>query len=210
MLEVHPPHESVRTWKDFLIHIATITIGLLIALGLEATVEMFHHRNIVAEARQNIRTEITKNQTQLAVDLKSVREDEQRMLADMDALRLLRKDPNAKASVSLAWSWSGMSESAWLTARDTGALTHMPYEDVQGYADLYFQQQLVNDAATALIRNQTQAEIPLIIEKPPAVFTPAQIDEALHRCAEIYVQLQTLESLIASLDHNYAEALRTV
>jgi len=35
MLDVHAPHESVRTWKDFLIHIAAIAVGLLIALGLE-------------------------------------------------------------------------------------------------------------------------------------------------------------------------------
>jgi hypothetical protein len=39
MLDVHAPHQSAHTLKDFLIHIAAITIGLLIALGLEATVE---------------------------------------------------------------------------------------------------------------------------------------------------------------------------
>jgi hypothetical protein len=45
MLEVHAPHPSIRTWKDFLIHIATITIGLLIAVGLEQSVEALHHRH---------------------------------------------------------------------------------------------------------------------------------------------------------------------
>ena len=43
MLDVHPPHESVHTWKSFCIHIAIISIGLLIALCLEKTVEFFHH-----------------------------------------------------------------------------------------------------------------------------------------------------------------------
>jgi hypothetical protein len=52
MLDVHAPHESVHTWKDFFIHIATIVIGLLIAIGLEQTVEFFHHRHQVAEARE--------------------------------------------------------------------------------------------------------------------------------------------------------------
>ena len=32
MLDVHAPHANVHTWKDFLIHIAIITIGLLIAI----------------------------------------------------------------------------------------------------------------------------------------------------------------------------------
>jgi hypothetical protein len=31
----------VRTWKDFFIHIAAIAVGLLIAIGLEQTVEYF-------------------------------------------------------------------------------------------------------------------------------------------------------------------------
>jgi hypothetical protein len=44
MLDVHAPHETIHTWKSFFIHIATIVIGLLIAVGLEQTVELFHHR----------------------------------------------------------------------------------------------------------------------------------------------------------------------
>lgn len=45
MHEVHPPHEAVHTWRGFLLHIATIVIGLLIALVLEQTVEYFHDRH---------------------------------------------------------------------------------------------------------------------------------------------------------------------
>ncbi len=39
MLDVHPPHQPVHGWRDFLIHLLTITVGLLIALGLEAVAE---------------------------------------------------------------------------------------------------------------------------------------------------------------------------
>jgi hypothetical protein len=35
VIEVHPPEEPLHGWRDFLIHLATITIGLLIALSLE-------------------------------------------------------------------------------------------------------------------------------------------------------------------------------
>jgi len=44
MLDVHARHESIHTWKSFFIHIATIVVGLLIAIALEQTVEYFHHR----------------------------------------------------------------------------------------------------------------------------------------------------------------------
>ena len=45
MLDVHPPHAPTHTWKDFFIHIATIVIGLLIAVGLEQTVEAIHRQH---------------------------------------------------------------------------------------------------------------------------------------------------------------------
>jgi hypothetical protein len=45
MLEMHAPHQLVHTWKDFFIHIATIVVGLLIAVALEQSIEALHHRN---------------------------------------------------------------------------------------------------------------------------------------------------------------------
>jgi len=45
MLDVHPPHERVHSWKDFFVHIATICVGLLIAIALEQTVEAVHHHH---------------------------------------------------------------------------------------------------------------------------------------------------------------------
>ncbi|HEY6924159.1 MAG TPA: hypothetical protein VI653_11875 [Steroidobacteraceae bacterium] len=44
MLDVHAPHHTVHTWRDFLVHIAAIVIGLVIAVSIEQTVEFFHHR----------------------------------------------------------------------------------------------------------------------------------------------------------------------
>jgi hypothetical protein len=52
MLDVHPPHHAASTWRDFFIHIATIVIGLCIAVGIEQTVEFFHHHHLVRKARE--------------------------------------------------------------------------------------------------------------------------------------------------------------
>ena len=52
MLDVHPAHHAATSWKEFFIHIATIVLGLLIAVGLEQTVEYIHHRNEVADTRE--------------------------------------------------------------------------------------------------------------------------------------------------------------
>jgi hypothetical protein len=45
MLDVHPPHQAAHSWKDFCVHIATICVGLLIAVALEQTVETVHHHH---------------------------------------------------------------------------------------------------------------------------------------------------------------------
>jgi hypothetical protein len=45
MHEVHAPHQTIHSWKDFLVHIAAIAMGLLMAIGLEQTVEHFHHQH---------------------------------------------------------------------------------------------------------------------------------------------------------------------
>ena len=61
MLDIHPAHHAASTWRDFFIHITTIVLGLLIAIGLEQTVEALHRaheRNVLIE---DIHTEAEHN-----------------------------------------------------------------------------------------------------------------------------------------------------
>jgi hypothetical protein len=61
MLDVHPPHHAASTWRDFFVHIATIVIGLCIAVGLEQTVEFFHHRHQRHQLEEDLRDEAQRN-----------------------------------------------------------------------------------------------------------------------------------------------------
>jgi len=71
MLDVHPPHTPTHTWRDFFIHIATIVIGLLIAVGLEQSVEALHRHHERTHLRASLRQELQ----QLAYDSASVSAD---------------------------------------------------------------------------------------------------------------------------------------
>ena len=51
MLDVHPPHKAIEGVGEFFLHLFTITVGLLIAVGIEAAVERHQHRELAAEAR---------------------------------------------------------------------------------------------------------------------------------------------------------------
>jgi hypothetical protein len=57
MLDVHAPHEVLRTWKGFFIHIATIVVGLFIAVALEQSVEAINRHREVAALREDLRQE---------------------------------------------------------------------------------------------------------------------------------------------------------
>ena len=62
MLDVHVPHAK-HTWKDFIIHIGTITVGLLIAIGLEQSVEKLHQLHQRHELEAALRAEGENNKS---------------------------------------------------------------------------------------------------------------------------------------------------
>jgi len=72
MLDVHPPHHPTHTWKDFFIHIATIVVGLLIAVGLEQTVEALHHRHQLQKAREELQDDIAANRRAIVLQLEGI------------------------------------------------------------------------------------------------------------------------------------------
>ena len=70
MLDVHPPHHAANSLRDFFVHIATIVIGLLIAVGLEQTVEWAHHRHQRHQLQEDLHDEAEKNLQVIDRDLK--------------------------------------------------------------------------------------------------------------------------------------------
>src|ERR1700761_563439 len=70
MLDVHAPHQSTHTWTDFLIHIATIVVGLFIAIGLGQTVELIPRSHQRHQLQEDLRTEAENNRTIIARDLR--------------------------------------------------------------------------------------------------------------------------------------------
>ncbi len=69
MLDVHPPHHAANTWRDFFIHIATISVGLLIAIGLEQTVEAIHHHHQREYLEEQMHEESERNLALIKTEL---------------------------------------------------------------------------------------------------------------------------------------------
>jgi hypothetical protein len=127
MIDIHPPEQAAHSWRDIFIHLATITVGLFIALSLEGCVEWQHHRHLVREARENIRTEMQENQKELHDALGQIHKEQAQVKADIEALKTLRKDINAHGlSVTLSFGNSALQDASWNTARERVRLYELP------------------------------------------------------------------------------------
>lgn len=126
MLDVHPPHEAVHTWKSFLIHIATIVIGLLVAVGLEQTVEHYHHRHLARQARERLLDEVKANGAIATSDAYAVHMHEKHLREALQVLDRARSHSLLPTDhIVTARSWSPVGVAAWKIARDNGAAGYL-------------------------------------------------------------------------------------
>jgi hypothetical protein len=200
MIDVHPPHKATHSWTDFFIHIATIVVGLLIAIGLEQTVEWAHHRHQLAEVRAALNLERDQNFHNLEMN--------RGLNAKMDAslsedARLLRHHVEGDKS-SLAgklnydWEIYALSNVAWQTATQSAVLSLMPDHS----RDLYAYQYMVIDAYMNALRDlnraQDRAEA-IIRDNPDGNFSEEDMRELIELTHQAQGQLAYSEKLIKFL-----------
>ncbi|AEU34700.1 hypothetical protein AciX8_0345 [Granulicella mallensis MP5ACTX8] len=141
MLDVHSPHHRLEGFRDFLIHLLTITVGLLIAVGIEGCVERHHEHNLARDARETLHREIESNSKQMTDALAGTDKNQTLVKDDIDFLTRLRKNPNDKSlqkgSLTANFSFTRLDDTAWKTAQATGALGFMPYEEANKYSNIY-------------------------------------------------------------------------
>jgi hypothetical protein len=142
-MEIHPLHGPIRSFREFLIHLLTITVGVLIALSLDGILEWRHHRHLVHEAESNLMTEIHLNREGLGQGL--IQMDTtmvQLRRIHHSILQLLDNKPIALENLNLEASITTLQSAAWSTASGTGALSLMDYSEVEHYASVYDLQQV--------------------------------------------------------------------
>lgn len=211
-MDVHPPHGPIRSWKDFTLHLLTITIGLLIALTLEAAVQSMHHRHMVRDARANLRREIVENQKLYAENLRSLQAKMVQLQQDIDQLRELRAGKTPEHfDVQWSFDWNGFVDSAWTSARDIGAVGYMQPEVVEEYSGLYRQQTFVNQAGASILLDEAKAAAPLLTAKNRKDFKellPGDIQAMLLSAAEFEGRVKILTLMMKTLEDDYTALLR--
>ncbi len=198
MIDVHAPHERIAGFQDFLLHLLTITVGLLIALSLEGLVEWRHHVHLVDQARETLHAELVYNAGQFHKALEQVQEQRAIVDANLHALARIQENPSNKASqnadLSAAARQVDLRDTAWKTAQATGALGYMPYDEAERYADVY-QSHAAYIAENDLIRSDISAFVGLLSRYNPSGKGNLNADAAsvlAERCGAWRIDLFTL------------------
>jgi hypothetical protein len=138
MREIHAPHEAIHTWKDFFIHIATIVIGLLIAIGLEQTVEYIHHHQQAKHAREMLQQEMERNRKFLETNIFTTQMSLKHHTEDIEILQRLRKHALTPGDRLITiHPYETFADASWQTVHESGAAAFLPPEELESYASLY-------------------------------------------------------------------------
>jgi hypothetical protein len=205
MLDVHMPH-ATHTWKDFWIHLGTITVGLLIAIGLEQGVEKLHHLEQGRQLAADLQEEALLNRDRIAVN-------EAFLDGEMAWLLRLRRDVIAFRDGAAKQSFAYPERpqiyptnpnratarlplvTVWTTAKESDLIQLLPQERARRYALLYREADLATDAMLGLQDEKWSDLDKFEIRfdggvpsgKPNvAKMTPAQLDEYVGVIGDVY------------------------
>jgi hypothetical protein len=209
VIDVHPPHEPIHGWRDFFLHLTTITIGLLIALSLEGLVEWHHHRHLVHEAEFSLHAEITKNESSIREAIEDIQKRQKDLKRDAVVLKYIakyHKNPDNPA-ISIGTRITGLEDVAWQTAQSTGALSYMPYALAQEYTDIYAMQTILRANELQSNRDAIIAIGPFNNEDKEEIPTQAQAEMILHNVEILQGQLWLGESAMRSIEDAYKKFL---
>jgi len=156
MLDVHPPHTPTHTWRDFLLHIATIVVGLVIAVCLEQSIEALHHHHERIALQNDLRDEAVSNREIIAHDLNmhalelwfaQATQAADTAVPTQGKIRLVfPPSPCLPGSVGTSkMRYFAPSQAVWTTAKESALVTLLPVEQARMYARLAHNYELLAD-----------------------------------------------------------------
>ena len=184
MIDVHSPHHTPQGWRDFFIHIATIVVGLVIAVSLEQSIEAIHRHH----QRRQLVDQLAVAHLQLLKDAENMNADERNKLnwysEHIVAMRATVEQhrSHAERGSPLTSPFSSPQDSVWLAAKADGS------------ASLLSQQQLIAESEL----DELLVELHMQIREVNRV----RQDSVIPGCDRLSVKPGTLETNYSHGDSN--------
>jgi hypothetical protein len=137
-MDIHPPEHPIRSVRDFLLQMFTITCGILIALGLDSLVLHRREANLARETRQDFSAEIADNLSKLR-SVRALADGNdawiQTAIAWYDA-RLKHKSAK-EPDANITRTFPALRNAAWETALATQAIRLLSFPEAKALATAY-------------------------------------------------------------------------
>jgi hypothetical protein len=208
MLDVHPPDHKLQGVRDFLMHLLTITAGLLIALALENAAEAIHHRHQRKEAETLIRQELASNRDAVQESNASLQKEMATMAALLNALeaRSEGKPATLPKPEDIEFSEGSIPNAAWSTASTTGALSYMEYSEVERFSEAYKEQEQLQ--RTEEVAANDYMQLMPILHSHMTDVSPELAKEALPYARSAIGHLSGVYSIEDGTMRSYNDALK--
>lgn len=196
MLDVHPPLHPTHSWRDFFIHIATICVGLLIAIALEQSVEALHHHHQREYLEDQMHVESEQNLDLVNAQIRFAAQRRDYLDACVHALQAATpSDRNLLVTlptnnVLFPAASQGLlispSRGTWTIAQAAGTVALLPPEKAKVYArldltaDFEKQAEIETGNTASLLTTARLQDHDIFPDGHPLVLTQPQVDDLLH------------------------------
>jgi hypothetical protein len=206
-MDIHAPEGPTRSFKDFAIHIVIVTIGILIALGLEGIRETIHNHRQVSETREIFRVELLANQKHLAYQRRALQDTVQRLDALLANLDQLNAQPEKAAAAvgDIEPGFYFFTTVSWESALSTGVLDHMAPAEVVRFA-----------SETVAVRDYVSAQDQAVLRwyeaqsifKSRSTLTPQQLEDGRQKLQLFRLYCDSMNHLLDELSEDIDKALK--
>ena len=205
-MEVHPVSGHIGSFKEAAIHIGIVTIGILIALGLDGVREEWREHVAVNDARASFQEELRLNDHQLALERESVSKvdaDADKILAEMPDLGKTPDDLRQRAS-ALSPGFYFFRTTAWESALSSGALAHMDRTELNRFMNAYLSVKNYQDASHNAVPSWMAVETYF---QSHHTLSAVELAEGEERLRTFKMGMQVLEHLAEEMHGGIGDAL---
>jgi len=205
-MDIHAPDGPIRSLKEFAVHILIVTIGILIAFGLEGLRETWRENTAVSETLASFHQELVLDQQNLRQEVAGVKRGDADLTRLLNDLPQLSKNPKelTKRAESIKLPFYFFRTTAWESATASGILSRLSTDDLNRFADAYLSIKNYQEAQKGTI--PTWLSIGIYFRSRPTP-SPSDLSGGEEKLRTLQKQVQILEHLAEEFQGGLTHAI---